>query len=120
MGTEVFPGSKVRPGSAIDHSSTSIAVVMKEYSYIFTHPLGHNGAHNGNTLPLPLPFLPAFKKTVCEADFHSHLELQLRMCGALPSVHTPQCGALFSTGRRFNFYYQLMHLLIKNTFTVYI
>jgi len=44
--------------------------------------------------------LSTFKKMECEADFHLHLEPQLRMCGAIPSVHTPQCGALFSTGSR--------------------
>jgi len=39
--------------------------------------------------------LSTFKKT----DFHLHLKPKLRICGAVPSGHTPQYGALFSTGR---------------------
>ena len=37
----VFPGIKVRPGRAADHSPLSSAAVMEEYSYTSTHPLGH-------------------------------------------------------------------------------
>ena len=51
-GYRVFPGGKVRPGRAADHSPPSSAAVMEEYSYTSTHPLGHNRACNGNTLPL--------------------------------------------------------------------
>ena len=49
----VFPGGKVQLGHAADHSPLSSAVVMAEYIYTSTHPLGHNRACNGNTLPLP-------------------------------------------------------------------
>ena len=31
----------MRPGRAADHSSPSSAVVMEEWSYTSTHPLGH-------------------------------------------------------------------------------
>ena len=48
----VFPGVKVRPGRAADHSPPSSASVMEEYSYTSTHTLGHNRACNGNTLHL--------------------------------------------------------------------
>ena len=40
-GYRVFPGGKVRPGRAADHSPPSSAAVMEEQSYTFTHPLGH-------------------------------------------------------------------------------
>jgi len=49
-GYRVFPGCKVRPGHAADHSSPSSAVVMEEWNYTSTDPLGHNWACNGNTL----------------------------------------------------------------------
>ena len=53
-GYRVFPGGKVRPVLPADHSPSSRAVVMEEWSYNSTHPLGHNRAYNGNTLPLPV------------------------------------------------------------------
>ena len=42
-GYRVFPGGKVRPGRAADHSPPSSAAIMEEYSYTSTHPLGHTG-----------------------------------------------------------------------------
>ena len=39
-GYRVFPGSKERPGRDADPSPPSSAVVMKEYSYTSTKPLG--------------------------------------------------------------------------------
>jgi hypothetical protein len=39
-GYRVFLGGKVRPGRAADHSPPSSAVVMEEWSYTSTHPLG--------------------------------------------------------------------------------
>jgi len=42
-GYRVFPGGKVRPGRAADHSPASSAAVMEQYSYTSTHPLGHTG-----------------------------------------------------------------------------
>ena len=51
-GYRVFPGGKVRPGRAADHSPTASAAVTEEQSYTSTKPLGHNRACNGNTLPL--------------------------------------------------------------------
>ena len=48
MGTGSFPGGKVRPGRAADHSPTSSAAVMEEYSYTSTHPLGHTGPVTGS------------------------------------------------------------------------
>ena len=44
----VFPGGKVRPGRAADHSPPSRAAVMEEYSYTSTHPLGHTGPVTGS------------------------------------------------------------------------
>ena len=49
-----FPGGKVRPGRAADHSPPSTAEVMEEYSYTSTHPLGHNRVCNGATLPFTM------------------------------------------------------------------
>ena len=40
-GYRVFPGGKERPARDADPSPPSSAVVMKEWSYIFTHPMGH-------------------------------------------------------------------------------
>jgi len=39
---------KVQPGHAADHSPPSSAVVMEEYSYNSTHPLGHIGPVTGS------------------------------------------------------------------------
>ena len=44
----VFPGGKVRPGRAADHSPPSSAAVMEEYSYTSTHSLGHTGPVTGS------------------------------------------------------------------------
>ena len=44
----VFPGGKMRPGRAADHSPHSSAAVMEEYSYNFTHPLGQTGPVTGS------------------------------------------------------------------------
>ena len=46
-GYRVFPGSKVRPWRAADHSPPSSAAVMEEQSYTSTHPLGHTGPVTG-------------------------------------------------------------------------
>ena len=40
-GYRIFPGGKVRPGRAADHSLPSSATVMEQYSYTSTHRLGH-------------------------------------------------------------------------------
>ena len=37
----------MRPGRAADHSPSSSAAVMEEYSYTSTHPLGHTGPVTG-------------------------------------------------------------------------
>ena len=47
-GYRIFPGGKVRPGRAADHSPPSSAAVMEQYSYISTHPLGHTGPVTGS------------------------------------------------------------------------
>jgi hypothetical protein len=47
IGTGSFPGSKVWPGRAADHSPPSSSEVMEEYSYTSTHPLGHTGPVTG-------------------------------------------------------------------------
>ena len=38
----------MRPGRAADHSPSSSAAVMEEYSYTSTHPLGHTGPVTGS------------------------------------------------------------------------
>ena len=63
-GYRVFSEGNVRPGRAADHSPPSSAVVMDDYSYNSTHPLGHNRACNGNALPLP-PGLTFNNCTLC-------------------------------------------------------
>ena len=47
-GYRVYPGSKVRPGRAADHSPPSSAAVMEEQSYTSTHHLGHTGLVTGS------------------------------------------------------------------------
>jgi hypothetical protein len=51
-GYRVFPGGKLRPGRAADHSPPSSAEGMEEYTYNSIHPLGHTGPVKGITLPL--------------------------------------------------------------------
>ena len=46
----VFPGGKIRPGRAADHSHPSSTAVVEQESYTSTHTLGHNRACNGSTL----------------------------------------------------------------------
>ena len=48
MGTGSFPGGKVRPGRAADHSPPSSAAVMEEQSYTSTQPLGQTGPVMGS------------------------------------------------------------------------
>ena len=48
MGTGSFPGVKVRPVRAADHSPPSSAAVMEQYSYTSTHPLGLTGPVTGS------------------------------------------------------------------------
>jgi len=62
-GYRVFPWGKVRPGRAADHSPPSSAAVMEQYSYTFTHRLGHTGPVTGS-----LYFL---HKTVDRSVIHS-------------------------------------------------
>src|SRR5215470_11895666 len=47
-GYRVFPGGKVRPRRAADHSSPSSAAVMEQYSYTSIHTLGHTGPVTGS------------------------------------------------------------------------
>ena len=47
-GYRVFPGGKVRPGRAAEHSPPSSAVVMEEWSYTSAHPQDHIGAIMGS------------------------------------------------------------------------
>jgi len=48
QGYRVYPGGKVRPGRAADHSPPSSAAVMEELSCTSTHPLGHTGPVTGS------------------------------------------------------------------------
>jgi hypothetical protein len=47
-GYRVFPGGKVWPGRAADHSLPSSAAVMEGKSYTSTHPLGHTRPVTGS------------------------------------------------------------------------
>ena len=47
MCTVSFPVVKCGRGRAADHSPSSSAAVMEEYSYTSTHPLGHTGPVTG-------------------------------------------------------------------------
>ena len=38
----------MRSGRAADHSPTSSAAVMEEWSYTYTHPVGHTGPVTGS------------------------------------------------------------------------
>ena len=46
-GHRVFPGGKVRPGRAADHSYLSSAPVLEEQSDTSTHPVGRTGPVTG-------------------------------------------------------------------------
>jgi hypothetical protein len=46
-GYRVFPGGKLRPGRADDHSPPSSAEVVEEKRYNSIHPLGHTGPVTG-------------------------------------------------------------------------
>ena len=48
MRTGSFPGGKLRPGRAADHSPPSSVAVMEQWSYTSTHPLGHTGPVTGS------------------------------------------------------------------------
>ena len=52
-GYRIFPGGKVRPGRAADHSPPSSAEVFGRVELYLYPPLGHNRACNGVTLLLP-------------------------------------------------------------------
>jgi len=47
-GFRVFPGGKVRPGRAADHSRLSSEAVVEEWSYTSTHSLSHTGPVTGS------------------------------------------------------------------------
>jgi hypothetical protein len=47
-GFQFFSRGKLRPGRAADHSPSSSAAVMDEYSCNSTHPLGHTGPVTGS------------------------------------------------------------------------
>ena len=50
----------MRPGRAADHSPSSSAAVMEEYSYTSTHPLGYTGPVTGKLyFFLPSIVIPA-------------------------------------------------------------
>ena len=57
-GYRVFPGGKVRPERAADHSPPSSAAVMEEYSCTSTHPLGHTGPVTASLYILLFPSIP--------------------------------------------------------------
>jgi len=61
MITGSFPGSKVRPWRAADHSPPSSAAVMEEYSYTSTHRLGHTGPVMGSLYILYMNVMFVYK-----------------------------------------------------------
>jgi hypothetical protein len=48
MGTESFPGVQCGRGVLLTTHPPSSAAVMEEYSYTYTHPLGHTGPVTGS------------------------------------------------------------------------
>jgi hypothetical protein len=59
------PGGKVRPGCAADHSPSSSAAVMEQYSYTSTHPVGHTGPVTGSLyLHLSLKYQISYKSVL--------------------------------------------------------
>jgi hypothetical protein len=72
----VFPGGKVRPGRAADHSPPSSAEVMEEYSYTSTHPLGHTGPVTGL---LYLYLLYVLRAPVFNVEFISSVIFQHKL-----------------------------------------
>ena len=76
-GTGSFPGAKVRPGRAADHSPPSSAAVMEEQSYTSTHPLGHIGPVTGSLCLFTFIFSKSkvFDRLVCcAAQFGTRLQ----------------------------------------------
>ena len=61
-GYRVFPGGKLRPGYAADHSPPSSAAVMEEQSYTSTHPLGHTGPVTGSLYLLLIQHVNGFEE----------------------------------------------------------
>ena len=58
----------MRPGRAADHSPSSSAAVMEQYSYTSTHPLGHTGPVTASLyLLLLLLFITSMQ------DIYSHI-----------------------------------------------
>ena len=60
----------MRPGRAADHSPSSSAAVMEQYSYTSTHPLGHTGAVTGS-LYLHVSYNTATCCDVCKSSSRS-------------------------------------------------
>ena len=71
-GYRVFPGGKVRPGRAADHSAPSSAAVMEEQCYTSTHPLGHTGPVTGSL----------YFYSPSHAAEHPQFALHLKLSGA--------------------------------------
>ena len=69
-GYRVFPGGKVRPQRAADHSPPSSAAVTEEYSYTSTQSLGHTGTVTGS-LYLYLYYLCLRKFKILSYSLHS-------------------------------------------------
>jgi len=68
MDTGSFPGGKVRPGRAADHSLPSSAAVMEEQSYTSTHPLGHTGPVTGSLNLFFYPSIGTQRQEIREAE----------------------------------------------------
>ena len=102
-GFRVFPGGKVRPGRAADHSPSSCAAVMEEWSYTSAHPLGHNRACKGNTLPLffyELNHACAQCKPILVLKRHGHscIHVSNRIRSRYSSVRGEQDSKLLTAG----------------------
>ena len=95
MGTGSFPGGKVRPGHAADHSLTTSAMVLEEWSYTSTHPLGHAGPVTGSLylftkILLFINNINSWKSTVTYTSFkilYMHVRKRPPFILIIPSLH---------------------------------
>ena len=99
-GYRVFPGGKVRPGRAADHSSSSSAAVIEEYSYTSTHSLGHTGPVTGTLYLYISTFrnMCAVLNVVVFCSSWLLLLLLLQLC-SLPKVCAFEPESLINTHR---------------------
>ena len=125
-GYRVFPGGKVRPGHADNHSPPSSAAVMEQYSYTSTHLLDHTGPGTGSLyLYLNSHILLAKPPNTAFRNFHTKpVKLPGRYNPLSPSLSqqpTTLCRALPQQLHIPNFntphFYMVLRMLILGQFS---